>query len=719
MNNFLGVEKTGNEVGDFKEDENKKFLNEFNRLNAASDLSDEDAFFELDELPYFDSDKHESYKEKSDNNPSPKRHELLLREPTETTTVSESTKGHSMFDGELKGFYATADVSETLKSQRNLQEIRDFLSSSDKDGNPLSFILAYRDQDSLITQVVFSDDEHSEKIAVGHASDFFERNCGYKDFTARWLTDYCTTSAYAHDLVRVITATNVRTEEREVIYISKNVGVIRYNNLSNPNDSECSSGDDLYEERPISSLADIECIITGLTLIGYLSFGSKELEARNTTIEKSAKVMAIRISDTTDSTAGIEGVYSFDDEDDNEDIESKSVSYVIDGVVSKYISGISSNDPSHTKIWYSSTGEEMDYSTFSHKQRWNKVSKSIKNTDVDLPPPAIAISERVWVYGSMTKSSYYRLYDKRHLSAETLRHSLLFSEEFLKLFISISNKQGGLAIRRITGAKDAYHIFLNCKKVLLEGLFRPKNIFELDISHESDYWDSGFSVIDAIIEGWSNEAICYENWNDMTHEYDSMQGSYKQVLSHWLFTLIASLYFDSSAVKKPRTLRPTAALHSLGLNNISVFSKGLGLSRSMENNYGFTNPSVTELADSQFLEFKLGCAQICIGYSLFEITVSKNGLENTYSFFLSSDNNGLIISDNGDASITVVVSNEADVVQTVWCVKDVGYAIDIAKAAIVSSDLAKSKGLDVYDAMREIDKTANSYGVDLKASFRL
>lgn len=665
----------------------------------------------VDEISSMGFDSHESSKEQSDSleceipQPlSPKRHKLSLEEPTNPTFVNELIKYHSMFDGELKGMYADpVNISNNLELGSKIKEIHDAYSSSNENDKRLSFILAYKDQDLSGTQVLFAHDEHSEKIAVDYASDFFERSCGYKDFTTRWLTDYCNTSIYAHDLVQVITATNTRTDEREVIYVSSNVGVIRHNNLSKPSNNNGVSKEDLYEERPISSLSDVECIITGLTIIGYLSFGSEELKARNTTIEKSAKIMVVRLSTTTDYIA-----------------ESESIANLNDERITKYISGISSNDPAHTRIWYSSTGEDMDYSSYSHKMRWSKVNKTMKKEGIELPPPAQTLSEKIWVYGSMTNSTYYRLYDKRHLSAKTLQDSLLFSEEFLRLFVAISNKQGGLAVRRIAGAKDGYHIFLNCKKVHLKGLFRPKNTFELDVSPESDYWETDFSIFETIIKGWSNNAIRYENWNSEAHEYDTMQGSYKQLLSHWLFTLVTNLYFDSSATKKPRTLRPKTALHSLSLKNVKVISKGLVSSLYLKN-HCINKDFSAELADSTLFGFQLGYVQTNLGYSLFEITASKNGIENTYSFFLSSDNNGLIASDDGadDTIINIVVSNEIDVVEKIWCVKDVNYALFIAKDAIRFSDLAKSKGMDVYDAMREIDKTANSYGVDLKANFNL
>lgn len=644
---------------------------------------------------------------------SPVGHNLSLDEPHVDILASQSTKNHSMFDGELKGLYAepvalTTPTTKThLELLEQLREVRNNASNSktsDGDDKPLSFLLAYRDQDSLSTQAFFTHDAQSEQVAIDQASAFFERNCGYKDFTARWLTDYCNTSSYARDMVRVIAATNTRTGDKEIIYVSNNVGVIRYNNLSNLDTNPSSTKEELYEERPISNLADVEGIITGLTVIGYLSFSPDDLAARNTTIEKSAKIMMVRMTATTD--------YATNLKTDDDATAAKPIT--------RYISGISSNDPSHIRIWHSSTGESMDYSSFAHKQRWSKVSKSIKPDGIDLPPPAKTLSEKVWVYGSMTNSTYYRMYDKRHLTAESLKHSLLFSEEFLRLFVEVSNKQAALSVRRIAGAKDAYHIFIDCKEVLLDGLFRPKNVFELDVSAESNYWQSNFSIFDTIREGWGNEALCYENWNDNTYEYETMLGSYKQILSHWLFTLVVNLYFNSTSVKKPRTLRPKAALQSLPLKNVRVISKGFMSSQSLKDDYRDTN-SAADLADSQLFGFELGSLQISLGYSLFELTATKNGRELTYSFFLSSDNNGLFSSETGDNenSITIVVSNKSDVAETIWCIKDVGYALTVAKDAITSSDLAQLKGMDVYDAMREIDKTANSYGVKLNANFSL
>lgn len=636
------------------------------------------------------------------NTLSPKKHKLSLNEPIKDILLDDTPNVHNIFDGNLKGMYANpADISDTLELQGKIKEIQNAYSNENESGSSLSFILAYKDQDSTATQVLFADDEYSEKIAVNHASSFFEKNCGYKNFTTRWLTDYCNTSAYAKDLVKVITATNTKTDEREVIYISKNVGVMRYNNLSNPHDDSVSK-EDLYEEKPISGISDIECIITGLTVIGHLSFGADELKARNTTLEKLAKIMAVRISTSTDFSIDLESIGGINEEK-----------------VIRYISGISSNDPSHTRIWYSSTGEDMDYSAASHRQRWSKVNKN--NKALELPPPAQTLSDKIWVYGSMTNSKYYRLYDKRHLNAEYIKHSLLFSEEFLRLFIEISNKQGSLAVRRIAGAKDAYHIFLNCEKVHLKGLFRPKNVFEIDIKSESDYWASDFSVFDTIIEGWSNKAIRHKNWNYDNYEYDTMEGSYKEVLSHWLFTVVTNLYFDSKSVKMPRTLRPKTALYSLGFKNVKVISKGLVSSHCLDYGYKDNNSNATDLDNSYLFTFQLGHIQMSLGYSLFEITALKNGIENTYSFFLSSDSHGLMTNEYGDnnTSITIVVSNEIDVAEVVWCVKDVSYALSIAKEVITSSDLAKSKGMDIYDAMREIDKTANSYGIDLKSKFSL
>ena len=636
------------------------------------------------------------------NTLSPKKHKLSLNEPIKDILLDDIPNIHNIFDGNLKGMYANpADISDTLELQAKIKEIQNAYSNENESGSSLSFILAYKDQDSTATQVLFADDEHSEKIAVNHASSFFEKNCGYKSFTTRWLTDYCNTSAYAKDLVKVITATNTKTDEREVIYISKNVGVMRYNNLANPHDNSVSK-EDLYDEKPISGISDIECIITGLTVIGHLSFGADELKARNTTLEKLAKIMAVRISTSTDFSIDLESIGGINEEK-----------------VIRYISGISSNDPSHTRIWYSSTGEDMDYSAASHRQRWSKVNN--KNKALELPPPAQTLSDKIWVYGSITNSTYYRLYDKRHLNAEYIKHSLLFSEEFLRLFIEISNKQGSLAVRRISGAKDAYHIFLNCEKVHLKGLFRPKNVFEIDIKPESDYWASDFSVFDTIIEGWSNKAISHKNWNYDNYEYDTMEGSYKEVLSHWLFTVVTNLYFDSKSVKMPRTLRPKTALYSLGFKNIKVISKGLVSSHCLDYGYKDNNSNATDLDNSYLFTFQLGHIQMSLGYSLFEITALKNGIENTYSFFLSSDSHGLMTNEYGDnnTSITIVVSNEIDVAEVVWCVKDVDYALSIAKEVITSSDLAKSKGMDIYDAMREIDKTANSYGIDLKSKFSL
>lgn len=675
----------------------------FDKLDSPYDHTHDSCNKEADKLPASHAISHP---------PSPTKHNLSLEEPvTEKQECSEMDLmgSSSLFDSELKGMYANHDdISNKRGFLDKVNEIRKAYSrlADNKDSNSPSFIFAYRDQDASGTHVIFAHDEDSEKTAIKQASDFFERNCGYKDFTGRWVTDYCRTSSYASDLVRVITATNTRTDEREVIYVSSNVGVIRYNNLSNPNNTDINI-EDAHKEQPISSLGDIECIITGLTIIGYLSFGADELQARNTTIEKAAKVMAVSISAAADFSSLPDGI---------------GITDFGNGQPTRYISGMSSNDPLFVRISYSSTGEGLDYSSFAHKRRWSKANNSNKgNKDIELPPPAQTLSERIWVYGSMVKSSYYRLYEKRKLSANNLKQSLLFSEEFLRLFIEISNKEGGLAVRKITGAKDAYHVFLNCKQVHLKGLFRPKNVFELDLSPTSDYWQSSFSIFNIIEEGWSNQAIRYENWNDDAYQYDSMEGSYKQVLSHWLFTLVTDIYFNAKAFRRPRTLRPTKTLHSLNLNeNIEVVSKGLVSSHPLKTTRAYGDSSAALLSDSYLFRFRLGVVQLRLGYSLFEITATRDDIENTYSFFLSNNGNGLIVGEDGDEeSITILVSDSRDIVKRIWCIKDVTYALSVAKDVITSSDIAKSKGMDVYDAMREIDKTANSYGVDLKANFNL
>lgn len=675
-------------------------------LAILDDFIDPEEYVDFDspELPpLIDFDDYEKPVPSINDSLSPNKHRLSLEDPVSHSFVSVSTEYHSMFDGKLKGLYSNPiNISDLQNIKGSLDNIRDAystLSQTDTD-KPHSFIFAYRDQDSSTTQALFAYDEESEKIAIDHASQFFEKNCGYKDFTARWLTDYCNTSSYARNMVRVIAATNIRTGEREVVYVSNNVGVVRYNNLSYPDSNPNPTTEELNAERPLSNIADVEGIITAMTVIGYLSFSPDDLKARNTTLEKSAKVMLVRMNATKDYEAKSEG-----------DKSNKVV---------RYISGISSNDPLHIRIWHSSTGESMDYSSFAHKQRWSKVNKNNKANGIELPAPAKTLSEKIWVYGSMTNSTYYRMYGKRHLTADSIKHSLLFSEAFLKLFVEISNKQGALSVRRIAGAKDGYHIFMNCKEVLLDGLFRPKNVFELDVSADSNYWQSDFSIFDTMIEGWSNDALCYENWNETTYQYETMQGSYKKILSHWLFTLVASLYFDSTAFKEPQTLRPKTALQSLPLKNVKVVSKGFISSRSLKGDYRETN-SADELKDSHLFDFRLGSAQVSLGYSLFEITASNDGRERTYSFFLSSDNNGLFANSqcNNEKSIIIVVSVGSDLLEAIWYIKDVDYALTVAKDAITSSDLAKLKGLDVYDAMREIDKTANSYGVSLTANFSL
>lgn len=567
-----------------------------------------------------------------------------------------------------------------------------------------AFILAYKDEESSGVQTVHAeaDDDTSIDNLLKNALDFFDRNCGFSDFKAHWVRD----SASHYSGVRFITAFNKEREQREVVtcsarhdyYLSINIG---------------------YSTSDQFTVFDIGLAIKGLIITGSLSYSDDVVSDGKLESKPCPRIVIAQLSDAFSLTSDMGYVelartIGLPDSNPREP--------------QRFISKVFSNDPFYTNISSKRNGSDFDYSVNSHKSRWN----SIKDDMPDVPPLAPCESAKLWLYGSdCYTGEYFKHRKKDVIEHKNLKDSLMLTNEFLCLYFKISNRGFSLSLREVKGVVGAYQIALyhslkSCYVDFVPPVNIDINIGPTGVVFKYDNESFDVNLADLIFEGWSVD-ISYAAWNPDHFYHEKTKGDFKEVVSHWLWVMLADQLFTSSE-KQARYMISAGSVTSKMIDKAMVYTN-LNVSDVIsvtDNHKGRfvgvgRNDIYYSYEPSQVTSFEVTGLSFKVGRPLFEVYCKEShGIHDSFwSLFLSKEGEGFFNQDFAPSYTLLKVSASSGNVVAVYCFASIGSALKKLVSILLETERVKLAGMDQFDVTRSLINTARSFGcvIDVDFSF--
>lgn len=609
--------------------------------------------------------------------------------------------------------------ASVLFSKPALQPEKPTITPSDYEKD--AFILAYRDarSSSVHTLHAEADDDTSIGDLLEGALGFFDRNCGFTDFKAHWVADSAARSIYQSN-VRFVTAFHKDREQREVI--------------------ACSARSDYYLSRSVRdkesdqfTIFDIGLAIEGLIITGSLNYYDAALEPKDC-----PRIVIAQLSSAFNEPSDMEyidlayktGVIDRyrEDIDYTDLVHTMRASYMQSRKPQRFISKVFSNDPFYTRVSSKRNGgTSFDYSTNAHKSRWN----SIKANVPDIPPLAPCASAKLWLYGSDCYNGWYFKHRKKDvIQQDNLRDSLILTNEFLGLYFKVSNRGFSLSIRDIKGVVDA------CQVALYQGPksgyvdFTPPTSVDINVGaagfvFKRDQQSVDVVLADLIFEGWFVD-VGYTAWNPDHFYHEKTKGDINEIISHWLWVMLADQLFTNDE-KKPRYIGTSGSATSKRIKKAMVYTsfKVSDVVSVRDNNKGRfvgvgSNDTYYSYEPLQVTSFEVAGLSFKVGKPLFEVHCKEvHASQDSYwSLFLSSEGEGFF-NHSSTPSYTLLKASALGDVKAVYCFASIGSALKKLISILLETDRVQRAGMDQFDVTRSLINTARAFGcvIDVDFSF--
>lgn len=561
-----------------------------------------------------------------------------------------------------------------------------------------AYILAFRDSGSskVVTYHANHNNLAAMKYLLNKALDFFKKNCGFAGFEAK-----------SHNVeggeVRVITAINQKSNEREALYISR-----KYHRGANTGSFNVS---------------DIAGAIFGLIAAGPLNFSEEVLLKRGIPQSESAAIMMAYLMPTAKKSS-----------DDT----------VVN--VGRHIVDIVSNDPFYMRL-NKHSGPGTLYATTLTTSRKQKISKD------DIAPSTKSESENIWITSCRFDDfRYFKYKTKPKFKQKYATSSLLLSANFFELYSRLSNKSFKLEVSQFRGVKDCYQVSVNKEPGSHVFDLIPIPDFELSVAKDrlllkqDGVLSKDFNFSDLIAKGWEEPPFV----ND-SYYYNDVLGDFSKVVSYWLWVVLAHHYFDEnpspSLIAKGRKVFSSVIINRALVHAESISfemfkqrftplpSTRLGAFLSTDTD---TLPSTDtdvdfwegfkilkdtgDIESAYHLEvtkFEAVGFVFSAGSPVFQILCNKEeSSENSYWSLYSSDAKSGFFN-NDSLSYTLIETDKMGGVKSVYCYALFSSAFKKIIEVIGTSSTAKANNMDAYDIVRSVSDVAKSFNCSIDIGFHL
>lgn len=582
-----------------------------------------------------------------------------------------------------------------------------------------AYILAYKDKKSSekVIKTALESDSNELKLVMQELNDFLTRNCGYKDFEAQWMNNSSHNSM--HDNVRVITALNIKTGKKEVLFISAKT-------------SSYGVDDKIVG---LTNFEDIRYAITGLIINGALDFNKEALAIKGETCDDVPVVVLAMLDNPQRSES------NFDNDTNSKDLISRSSTYKSSPFnrsapdtscdsTNRYICDVVSNDPHHTSTSTKKNHDVFDYSVFAHRSRHKAILKY--NEEVaDIAEPLL---EKNWVFGGISFSkSYYLHWKKSTADGGNLENSLVLSQPFLGAFFKLSNRGFDLEIRETKGVTGSYQIAAYHKKQLSNTDFVPPATVEVSMNSASQSFvykgqNTIFDIGRLLQAGWTDQTTS-DKWNHERKYHVVTQGSLVEITSHWLWLILADQMLTAD-LKYAAYFKTKGFFESHYINDGTIYvdSHNKQVYSLLEGHESWQSSSYfhssidrhhNNSAPLEVVAIPLSGVKFKVGRPLFELY--SKGLvagENKYfSLFLSAKNEGFYSKADNHITYTLLEIDFEGDIRAVYSFVDISGAIKKMINVMEDNHYIKAKGMDVFDITRSVVATARVFGCDIGLGF--
>ena len=418
------------------------------------------------------------------------------------------------------------------------------------------YILTY--QTNLASDIKTVHAHHNDELSVASllatACEFLENHAHCTDIRAKWYKS--SDKPRSRTYVRVITA-HFDDGEPKVIAISKPE---LFSLISIPNPE--------LPSQPISTIADLEWTIEGLLVLGKLSMANNQLDYKGQVIQDTPKLLIATLSPNMPDASDYE--YRTSSLTGERYLSHGSRNSHLD----RYIISISSNEPIYMNLSRDSL-LNFNTSVAAIKRRLNKTNAQIKKSSPKshklLPAMATPSQDKMWIENRssclLSRSAILSNADLSSNFRRDIENSLLFSNDFLEVFLAISTRSFELYISPIAPKKDEYSLLINSSAALSYPvhLTSPTFLFSLPPAGFDRSLKDMPDIRGLISKGLFRQEFYTCDWNEDNQCFNLAKGFLDGVSSFWLYWLMVNTYFNCQPINQ-KTLE---AGHTLGNANPS------------------------------------------------------------------------------------------------------------------------------------------------------